>query len=223
MQQFEIKAEPRTSVGKGASRRLRRTGKVPGILYGTEKGPVSIELDHDDLMHHLEHEAFYSHILTLKLGKETEEVVLRDLQRHPHKPKLIHIDLQRIKATEEITMRVPIHIINEAICPGVKDEKGIVNSLMTQLEVICLPRNLPEYIEVDISSLHIGDSVHLSDLKLPEGVELELLVSGGDSDQAVLTVQPPQVEEVETEGGEAAAEGAAVTPAAAETGKPETE
>jgi large subunit ribosomal protein L25 len=204
MEQFELNAEPRDNVGKGASRRLRRTGKVPGIVYGTEKGAVSIQMDHDDLMHHLEKEAFYSHILTLKIGSHTEEVVLRDLQRHPYKPKVMHIDLQRIKATEKISMRVPLHILNEAACPGVKDEKGIVNSLMTQVEVLCLPRDLPEYIEIDIIEMHVGDSIHLNELKLPEGVELEIVVSGGDETQAVLTIQQPQVEQQETaEGAEA--------------------
>ena len=213
MEQFELKAEPRTNVGKGASRRLRRTGKVPGILYGTDKDAENIQLDHDDLMHHLENEAFYSHILTLKLGKDTQEVVLRDLQRHPFKPKLLHIDLQRISASEEITMRVPIHIINEANCPGVKDDKGIVNSLMTQLEVICLPKDLPEFLEVDIAGMHIGDSVQLSDVALPEGVQLEMLVSGGDPHQSILTIQPPQAEE-EEEAPEALAEGVEAAEAA---------
>lgn len=217
MQNFELNAEPRSNVGKGASRRLRRTGKVPGVLYGTEKEPVSIQMDHDDLVHHLENEAFYSHILTLKLGTEVQEVVLRDLQRHPYKPKLMHIDLQRISASEKITMRVPIHIINAAICPGVKDEKGIVNSLMSQLEVICLPRNLPEYIEIDIAALHVGQSFHLSDVKLPDGVELELLVSGGDADQAICSVQPPQAEEVERPGQ--AADAAPAAAPAADSGK----
>ena len=171
MDQFELVAEPRTNVGKGASRRLRRTGKVPGILYGTDQGAVSIQFDHDNLMHHLEKEAFYSHILTLKVGRKKEEVVLRDLQRHPYKPKLLHIDLQRIKATEAITMRVPIHIINEELCPGVKDDKGIVNSLMTQLEVLCLPKNLPEFIDIDVINVQIGDSRHMREIKLLEGVE----------------------------------------------------
>jgi len=217
MQNFELNAEPRSNVGKGASRRLRRTGKVPGVVYGTEKEPVSIQMDHDDLVHHLENEAFYSHILTLKLGTEVQEVVLRDLQRHPYKPKLMHIDLQRISASEKITMRVPIHIINASICPGVKDEKGIVNSLMSQLEVICLPRNLPEYIEIDIAALHVGQSFHLSDVKLPEGVELELLVSGGDADQAICSVQPPQAEEVEKPAQAAVA--APATAPAADSGK----
>jgi large subunit ribosomal protein L25 len=212
MEQFELNAEPRDNVGKGASRRLRRTGKVPGIVYGTEKDPVMIQLEHDYLMHHLEKEAFYSHILTLKIGKEAEEVVLRDLQRHPYKPKIMHIDLQRIKATEKISMRVPIHVLNEENCPGVKDEKGIVNSLMTQLEVLCLPKDLPEYIEVDIAEFHVGDAIHLNELKLPKGIELEIIVSGGDATQAVLSIQPPQVEQEESEetgevaAGEAAAE-----------------
>jgi large subunit ribosomal protein L25 len=197
MEQFELNAEPRTLVGKGASRRLRRTGKVPGIVYGTDKEPTSIQLDHDNLMHHLEKEAFYSHILTLKIGKESQEVVLRDLQRHPFKARLMHIDLQRISASEKITMRVPLHIINEANCPGVKDEKGIVNSQLTQLEVICLPKDLPEYIEVDIIDMHMGDSIHLHELKLPEGIELEIVISGGDVNQAVVSVQQPQVEQVD--------------------------
>ena len=221
MEQFELKAEPRTNVGKGASRRLRRTGKVPGILYGTEKEPQNIQLDHDDLMHHLDNEAFYSHILTLKFGKETEEVVLRDLQRHPFKPKLLHIDLQRISASEEISMRVPIHILNEANCPGVKDDKGIVNSLMTQLEVICLPKDLPEYLEVDIAGMHIGDSVQLSDVVLPEGVQLEILVSGGDSNQSILTIQPPMAEEEEEAPEELAAAAEGVEAAEGEEAAPE--
>jgi len=223
MQQFELIAEPRTDVGKGASRRLRRTGKVPGVLYGTGKEAVSIMLDHDDLVHHLENEAFYSHILKLKLGKKTEEVVLRDLQRHPYKTKLLHIDLQRILATEKISMRVPIHILNETTCPGVKEEKGIVNSLMTQLEVLCLPKDLPEYIEIDIAQLHVGDSIHLSDLKLPEGVELELLVSGGDPDQTVLSIQHPQAEEEVEAEEETAGIGMEAAPEEPDSGESESE
>lgn len=219
MQKFELSAELRTTEGKGASRRLRRTGKVPGILYGTGKEPVSIQLDHDDLAHHLENEAFYSHILKLNLGDIMEDVVLRDLQRHPYRPKLMHIDLQRINMAEKITMRVPLHIINAAMSPGVKDEKGIVNTLLSQLEVICLPKDLPEYIEVDISALHVGQAIHLRDLKLPEGVELEILVSGGDADQAVVSVQPPAVEEVETTAAAAAEVPAAAAPASGDAGK----
>jgi large subunit ribosomal protein L25 len=223
MEQFELKAEPRTNVGKGASRRLRRTGKVPGILYGTDKEAENIQLDHDDLMHHLENEAFYSHILTLSIGKETQEVVLRDLQRHPFKPKLLHIDLQRISASEEISMRVPIHILNEERCPGVKDDKGIVNSLMTQLDVLCLPKDLPEYLEVDIADLHIGDSIHISDVKLPEGVQLEILVSGGDPSQSILTIQPPMAEEEEEVPEELIAAAEGLEAAEGEEGAPEAE
>ncbi len=235
MDQYELTAEPRTNVGKGASRRLRRTGKVPGILYGTEKEAQNIQLDHNDLMHRLENEAFYSHILTLKLNGKSEEVVLRDLQRHPFKPKLLHVDLQRISATEEISMRVPIHILNEANCPGVRDDKGVVNSLMTQLEVLCLPKDLPEYLEVDIAGMYIGDSVQLSDVVLPEGVQLEILVSGGDPNQSILTIQPPMAEEVEEEipeelaeavEGEEPVEGEEAAPEAAddeEADKPDSE
>lgn len=219
MEHFELIAEPRTNVGKGASRRLRHSGKVPGIVYGTEKGPVSIQLDHDDLVHHLEKEAFYSHILTLRVGKDTEEVVLRDLQRHPYKPKIVHIDLQRINAAETISMRVPLHILNEETCPGVKDEKGIVNMLMTQLEVHCLPKDLPEYIEIDIGQLHVGDSIHLSEINLPKGIELDIVISGGDINQGVLTIQAPYVE---TEESEDEAE-AAVPADSAEADKPESE
>ena len=159
-------------------------------------------------MHHLEKEAFYSHILTLKIGEDSQEVVLRDLQRHPFKARLMHIDLQRINATEKITMRVPLHVINEEVCPGVKDEKGIVNSQLTQLEVICLPKYLPEYIEVDIIDMHIGDSIHLHELKLPEGIELEIVVSGGDVNQAVVSVQQPQAEQVDEPVAEDGIEGA---------------
>jgi large subunit ribosomal protein L25 len=221
MEQFELNAEPRSTAGKGASRRLRRTGKVPGILYGTGKETVPIQLDHDDLMHHLENEAFYSHILTLKMGEDVQEVVLRDLQRHPYRSVLMHIDLQRISATEKITMRVPVHVINAANCPGVKDEKGVVNTLMSQLEVICLPKDLPEFIEIDIIALHVHDSIPLKDVKLPEGVQLELLVSGGDPNQAVLSVQPPMAEEIEVPvtpvvDAAAAVEGAVVEGAAVE-------
>jgi len=222
MEQFELNAEPRDNVGKGASRRLRRTGKVPGIVYGTGKDPVMIQLEHDYLMHHLEKEAFYSHILTLKIGKDAEEVVLRDLQRHPFKPKIMHIDLQRIKATEKISMRVPIHIINDTVCPGVKDEKGIVNSLMTQLEVLCLPKDLPEYIEVDIAEFHVGDAIHLNEIKLPKGIELEIIVSGGDATQAVLSIQPPQVEEETEEEVEVAPEGDAEAEPTEDKDKPDS-
>ena len=127
MDQFELAAEPREDVGRGASRRLRRTGKLPGIVYGADQGATAITLDHDDVVHHIEHEAFYSHILTLKIGKETQKVVLKDMQRHPFKPRILHIDLQRVSETEELTMRVPLHFINEEKCIGVKQGGGVIS------------------------------------------------------------------------------------------------
>jgi large subunit ribosomal protein L25 len=208
MENFEIVAAPRDDKGKGASRRLRRTGYVPGILYGSDKDPVSIQLEHNDVLKHTELEAFYSHILTLKLPSGSERVVLKDMQRHPYKAQVMHMDFLRVRENEVLTMRVPLHFINEEKCVGVKDHGGVVSHLMTELEILCLPRDLPEYIEVDILALDVGDSLHLSDLKVPEGVEIAALASGGDPAQPVVSVQVPRVvaepEEGEDEGdGEA--------------------
>ena len=214
--EFELTAEPRDGTGRGACRRLRRSGRIPGILYGADQEATAISLDHNQLTHQLKNEAFYSHILTLNLGREKQKVVLKDLQRHPYKPLIMHIDLQRIQEKEKLTMRVPLHVINEDKCPGVKLENGIVTTLMSDLEVVCYPKDLPEYIEVDIGELHVGDSVHLSDIRLPPDVELYLLISGGDPRQGVVSVQPPQVEEVAAP-EEAVAEGLAVE--AAEAGE----
>ena len=177
---FELAAEFRETEGKGASRRLRRTGKVPGILYGARQDASPIALDHDDLAHHLEHEAFYSHILTLNIGGEKQKVVLKDLQRHPFKPRIQHIDLLRVSATEKLTMRIPIHFINEDKCIGIKQGGGVASHTMTELEVRCLPADLPEYFEVDLAEVNLGQTIHLGDLKLPDRVESYTLVHGGD-------------------------------------------
>lgn len=193
MEDFAIVAAPRDDKGKGASRRLRRTGYVPGILYGADKDPVSIQLEHNDVLKHTELEAFYSHILTLKLPTGSERVVLKDMQRHPYKAQVMHMDFLRVSENEMLTMRVPLHFTNEEKCVGVKDHGGVVSHLMTELEILCLPRNLPEYIEVDILALDVGDSLHLSDLKVPEGVEIAALASGGDPAQPVVSVQVPRV------------------------------
>jgi len=222
MNKFEINAEPRADKGKGASRRLRRMNKVPGILYGARQDAVAIALDHDDLSHHLEHEAFYSHILTLKLGDETQRVVLKDLQRHPFKPRIQHIDLQRVSETEKLTMRIPIHYLNEDKCLGVK-LGGVVSHVMTEVEVRCLPADLPEAIEIDLAEINLGHTIHLGDLKLPDRVESSVLVHGGDPFSPVVSVHLPKliVEEepvVEAAAAEAAVEGAAVEPGA-EPGK----
>ncbi len=207
METFELNAEKREDIGKGASRRLRRAGKVPGIVYGTEKDATMIALDQDDIMHHLDHEAFYSHILTLNLGDETEQVVLKDLQRHPFKRKLLHIDLLRVKADEKLNMRVPLHFINEDKCVGVKRDGGVINHLITELEIVCLPKDLPEFIEVDMLEVAVGETLHASALTMPEGVEIYALVHGGEEDQGIAQCYMPRVEqEPAAEEVEAAAE-----------------
>ena len=211
MQQFELNAEPRTDKGKGASRRLRRAGKLPGIVYGTDRDAQPIMLSHDELVHQLEHEAFFSHILTITVDGKSEKVVLKDLQRHPFKPVVIHVDFQRIDETQELTMRIPIHFINEAECVGVKTGGAVVSKIMTEVEVSCLPRDLPEYLEVDLGPLNVGDTVHLSDLKLPPGVSIYAMEHGGDGSQTVASVHIPRAIEVEEE---APAEAAVAAPGA---------
>ena len=206
MQQFEINTEPRTGFGKGANRRLRRTGKLPGIIYGTDKEAMPITLNHSELSHQLENEAFYSHILTIKIGTEAVKAVLKDLHRHPYKPTLMHVDFLRISETEKITMRVPLHFINEAQCEGVKTEGGVISHIMTELEISCLPKHLPEYIEIDMTDIKLGEAVHLSDLRLPEGVAIYALTHGGDPNRAIVSVHIQKV--IEEEVPIAAVEGA---------------
>ncbi len=221
METFEIIAEPREDMGKGASRRLRREGKVPGVVYGANKDAASIMVSHNEIFHHLENEAFYSHILTLQVGKAKEKVVLKDLQRHPYKPVVLHLDLLRVDENETLTMRVPLHFINEDICIGVKQDGGVVSHVMTDLEIVCLPKDLPEYIEVDVAEVNVGEGIHLSDLKLPEGSEIAALLHGGDATQIVATVHIPKViveiedelvDEAEGEEGDAEAGDAEATP-----------
>ena len=205
MKQFELVAESRSDVGKGASRRLRRTGRIPGVLYGHGIEAQSILLGHDDVFHQLERESFYSHILTLKLDNKPIKVVLKDLQRHPYKQHIMHIDLQRIDEDEKLTMRVPIHFINENKSLGVKSG-GMVNHIMNDVEITCLPKDLPEFIDVDLLELELGSSIHLGDLKLPEGVELYAAVHDEDLDVPVVSISMPKAveEEVPTEEEEAA-------------------
>ena len=201
MQAYEIKAAPRTELGKSASRRLRRTGRIPGTVYGASKEPQSISLSHDEVLHQLDREAFYSSVLTLNVDAQSEQVVVKDLQRHPYKPDILHIDFLRIDAKQKITMRVPLHFLNEQQCIGVKSEGGVIGRIMTELEISCLPGDLPEYIEVDMADVHVGESVHLSDIVLPEGVDIHALLSGGDASASVATVSLPKgtIEEEEEE------------------------
>lgn len=207
MSDFVLQAESRSEQGKGASRRLRRTGKVPAVMYGAGKDPVMLSLDHDELVNQLKNEAFFSSILTVKVGKDEDQAILKDLQRHPGKPYILHMDLLRVSATEAIRVHVPLHFINEEKCPGVK-EGGVITHNLTEVEVSCLPKNLPEYIELDLGDLDMDQTVHLSDIKLPEGVEVVELMHGEGHDQPVVSIHMPRavVEETEEEAGEAEAE-----------------
>jgi len=194
---FVLNAERRTDEGKGASRRLRRTGRVPGVVYGAGKDAVSISLNHKDLWKDLESEAFYSHILTVKLDGGSEQVILKDLQRHPSKPVILHIDLQRVSANQAIRVHVPLHFEGEEVAPGVK-EGGVVSHSLTEVEVSCLPKDLPEFISVDLSKLDINEPVHLSDLKLPAGVDIVELAH--EHDLPVVSIHMPRAaKEVEEE------------------------
>jgi len=190
---FEIKAVPRVDAGKGASRRLRRRGLVPGIVYGAHKDPEMIAVNHIDLVLQLEHEVFYSHVLTLDLEGQKQPVVLKDLQRHPARPLILHLDLQRVSETEELVLHVPLHFVGEVLSLGVK-KGGRVAHHLTDLEISCLPRDLPEFIQVDISQLDMNDSLHLADLKLPAGVSIPKLESG-ENDLVVTVGGHGQAEE----------------------------
>ncbi len=182
---FVIVAEKRDDLGKGASRRLRHQEKTPGILYGSNQDPEPITVSHDLLIKSLQNEAFYSHILTVKIGGQECKAVLKDLQRHPYKPKILHIDLQRVDENTAIHMAVPLHFLGADVAPGVK-LGGLLSHSMSELEVTCKPKDLPEYIEVDVSQLDTGDTLHISDLVLPAGVKSVDLSHGHDSPVATL-------------------------------------
>lgn len=192
---FVLNAQPRDDQGKGASRRLRRAGRVPGILYGGDEAPQSISLDHNELLRNLDHEAFYSHILSVKLGDANVQVILKDLQRHPAKPVIQHIDLMRVQADRAIRVHVPLHFLNEKTAPGVKQEGGVVSHHMIEVEIECLPGDLPEYIEVECGGMNIGDALHLSDIVLPEGVRMTSYSKDDDSarDLPVVSVHHARV------------------------------
>ena len=221
MATIEVNAVSRSVQGTGASRRLRRTGKVPAIVYGANDQAQVIELDHKAIMLQLREEAFHASILAMNIDGKKQNVLLRDVQMHPWKREVLHIDFQRVDAKQKIHMRVPLHFTNEEVGPGVKLGGGVVNHVMTEIEVTCLPADLPEYIEVDLGALDLGDAVHLSEVKLPDGVESIQLSRADDS--VVASVQVPRVvaepeeAEVAVEGeGAEAAEAAAEEPAAEE-------
>ena len=213
---FELDAELREDKGKGASRRLRRLADlVPAIIYGGDRDPQPLTLIRKDLEKALENEAFFSHVLTIKVGSKTQKAILKDLQRHPAKDRVMHADFLRVDDNTAVKVNVPIHFVNEEKCHGVKMEGGIIQHQVTDIEVSCLPGDIPEYIEVDMIDVNVGDIVHLSDITLPEGVTSVALALGEDHDLAVASVIAPRggsdadedVEAAADDAGEAAAEG----------------
>lgn len=203
-----LQAESRNVIGKGASRRLRRLeNKVPGVVYGGNKKPHSIHLLHNKVIKALENEAVFSSVLDLELDGKVEKVILKDLQRHPYKPIILHMDLQRVSAKDVLVKLVPLHFVNDDIAPGVK-EGGVVNHTMNQVEVRCQAQNLPAYIEVDVANMNLDDVIHLSDLKLPKGVELSVDITDESQNQSVVSIHLPKVqqEEPQEEAPEAAAD-----------------
>ncbi len=209
---FELDAEVRTDMGKGASRRLRHANKIPAVMYGGGEDAVSLTMDHNKIMHALENEAFYSHILTINIDGKGAKAILRDLQRHPAKPVILHADFQRVNMKEKLHMNVPLHFLNEDIAPGVKEEGGLIQHNVVEVEVSCLPGALPEYIEVDVAELTMGNSLHLSDIKMADGVELVQLAHGESHDLPIVSIHKPRAaveveEDVVADAGEDAAEG----------------
>ena len=195
---FILQAKGREDTGKGASRRLRRlAGEVPAIVYGGKKDPTKIALTHKDVAKALENEAFFSSIISLDIEGASEDVIIKDIQRHPAKKLVLHMDFFRVSKTTVLQTKVPLHFINEDTCPGVKLGGGIVAHTMTDIEIQCLPKNLPEFIEVDMAEVDLGDIVHISDIVLPEGVESVALNLGADHDLSVATINKPKAVEVE--------------------------
>src|ERR671936_2197535 len=203
---IEINARKREAQGTGASRRLRRLGRVPGILYGGDKGPINIELDHKDLLTNLRNEKFHASILTLQLNGSKEQVLLRAVNMHPYRLQVQHVDFQRVQKDKKIHMKVPLHFVNAEKSPGVKEQGGVVNHVMNELDIVCFPTDLPEFIEIDLANLAVGHSMHVREVPLPKGVELAL---SKDENPVVATVVVPALV---TEEEEAAAAAAAVAP-----------
>lgn len=214
---FELVADSRDGVqGKGASRRLRRSGKVPAILYGGHNEPRQILLDHQNLLTLLVNERFFSTILALKIKDETHAAIVKDVQRHPAKNQILHLDLQRVLENENIRMSIPLHFKGAAGSPGVKTQGGIVSHLLNNVEVSCLPKDLPEFLELDLSAMEINDMKRLSDIPLPAGVQLVALAHGRD--EAVVSIHHPRAEEVEAAPAEAAVVAGAAPAAGAVAG-----
>jgi large subunit ribosomal protein L25 len=205
-EEFDLIADFREGQGKGASRRLRREGRVPAIIYGGGRPPRALSFDHNRVLRQLENESFYSSILNIKVGDNNQPAIVKDIQRHPAKRQVLHMDFQRILADQKIRMHIPIHFVGGEMAPGVKTEGGSVSQLMSDVEISCLPKDLPEYFEVDISGLHLNDMLHLSDIKVGEGVEIVELSHGEGHDQPIVNVHVIKAAPLEDE-EEAVAEG----------------
>ena len=205
---FDLVAEIREDSGKGASRRLRRENKVPAIIYGAGRPPRALVFDHNKVMKQLENESFYSSVLNIKVGEKSQAAIVKDMQRHPSLPRVMHIDLQRIVEDEVIRMTVPIHYIGEDVAVGVKDGGGKVQRMRTDVEVVCLPKDLPEYLELDISALELDAMMYMSDIVLPEGVEVPELAQEVEQTQPIVSIHI--IKEVIIEDEEEVVEGEAI-------------
>ncbi len=208
---FQVGADSRHDQGKGASRRLRRAGKVPAVLYGGKGEPRNITLDHQQLLQLIGNEKFYSSIINVNVDAQGQPAIVRDVQMHPAKNAVVHVDLQRVLESEKLKIHLPIHFKGEAVAPGVKTQGGIVSHLIQDVEVSCLPKDLPEFLELDLSGMNLNDTLHLSDVPLPPGVTVPELAH---RNPVAVSVHSPRVAEPEPEAA-AAAEGAVVAPAAA--------
>ncbi len=223
---FDLIAESREDQGKGASRRLRRQGKVPAIIYGAGRPPRALAFDHNKVIKQLENESFYSSVLNIKVRDKSQAAILKDMQRHPAKNMIMHMDFQRVVEDQEIKMNVPLHFIGEDVAVGVKLGGGKVSHHMTEVEVVCLPKYLPEYIDMDVSELELDEMLYLSDIKLPEGVEIPALAQGPEANRPVVSIHVIKevvIEEEEEvlEPGEVPVEGEEAAPAAEEGGDEE--
>ncbi|HEY4073326.1 MAG TPA: 50S ribosomal protein L25/general stress protein Ctc [Herbaspirillum sp.] len=208
---MKVIAFARKEQGTGASRRLRNAGQTPGIIYGGTSAPVSISLDHNALYHALKKETFHSSILDLEIDGKVEQVLLRDFQVHAYKQLVLHADFQRVDASQKIHVKVPLHFINADVSPAVKLASGIISHVMADLDITCLPKDLPEFVEVDLGKLEVGNSIHLADIKLPNGVTA--VIHGGEDNPTIATASIP-AGKVEAEATAAEAPAAAAAPAA---------
>lgn len=218
-----LRAELRTDTGKGASRRLRKASKVPGIVYGGKNKPQNLTVEFKDIIKQLENEAFYTQVIKLEIDGKAQQTVLRDLQRHPSRGEPTHFDLERVSANQKINTLVPLRFINEDSCVGVKEEGGEIIRSAAEVEVVSLPKNIPEAIEVDMANVRIGETVHLSSIELPKGVEILALIHGTEHDQPVASVHKPKGQVSEEEAAEDAAASEAASAASASDAEKEGE